>query len=172
MIDTDHVWWAGANILFPFLVPIFLFRFIQWISHGQGSPEQQERLRITYLLKDGQFGLSSAAVAASAFYELIFTAGALAHPLGKSLLVSLIVLGALSILVFVLGTVFVAPPTTELVTTTSDYVGWFKAYRAGAASILLAVAVAICASVAHVHASPAKLETEVGGERADSAAKP
>lgn len=170
MIDPDHVWWATTNILFPFAVPISLFRFIQWISHGQGSQEQQERLRITYLLKEGQFGLSSGAVAAAAFYELMFTPGALNHFLGKTLVVSLIVLGALSILVFVLGTIFVAPPTSILVTN-KGYIGWFRAYRAGAASIVLAIAVAFCAFVAHVHASPPKGEPKEGGRPAESTAR-
>ena len=169
MITSEHVWWAGANILFPFLVPVFLFRFIQWIGHGQGSPEQQERLRITYLLKEGQFGLSGGAVAAAAFYELMSTSGALNYILGKALLVSLIVLGALSILVFVIGTVFVAPPPI-LITKNTDYLTWLKTYRVGAASIYLAAAVAFCACVAHVHASPPKEEAKTGDKAAESKA--
>lgn len=172
MIETDHLWWAGANILFPFLVPIVLFKFIQWVSFGLGTPDQQERLRITYLLKEGQFGLSSAAVSAAAFYELMFTPGALAHPLGKTLLVSLVVLGFLSILVFVLGTIFVAPDVKRNVTVETSYAQWFTMYRAGAASILLAVAVAFCAFVAHVHASPAKPDGKVFSGTAEDSSKP
>ena len=140
--------WAFANIAIPYVVPIAFVKGLQalQLDINQGA---KERIRITYLLREGQYAMGSVAIASTAMFELFTTDHLLTRTDGVAVLVCLIILTVLNTGVFVLGVAFGGPPVAEAVTQRTTIWDWVKSYRLGSASLILALGVSICAFWSH-----------------------
>lgn len=150
-IPLASLYWLIANVGFAYIFPIVLFKFVQQLDLRVTENEQKDRMRISYLIREGQFALTSVAIGAASFYELITTNESLKDWYGITLLILTIVLAFFNSLVFLFGTIFASPSPTVAIKAGTTVSEWLKIYKAGAMSIYLAVGVSFCAFAVHNH---------------------
>lgn len=161
-----HVGWVIANILVPYLFPFMVVKVMQkW--HLDLKPEQLERLRLTYLLRDAQLSIGSVAIASASFYELLASPDLAGHPIWITLTVALGFLVLFNAILFVCGTAIGSPSPADVVQSGITMAGWLKTYRMAASSLYLALAVSACAFAAHVFTDGHKAEIEATKKSAD-----
>ena len=166
----SHAGWVFANVLVPYLFPFLIVKVMQgW--HLNLKPEQLERLRLTYLLRDAQLSIGSVAIASASFYELLGTPELARHPLWVSLTVALGLLLVANAVLFVCGTAIGSPSPADVVQAGISTREWLKSYPMAAFSMYLAVAVSICAFVAHVFTDEHKANHKVPAATAEPVTK-
>ena len=153
-IPLTSLYWLLANVGFAYIFPIVLFKFVQQLDLPVTKEEQRDRMRVSYLVKEGQFALTSVAISAASFYELITTSESLKDSSGITLLILTIVLAFFNSLVFLFGTISTSPSPTDVVKSGTTIREWLKIYKAGAMSIYLAIGVSFCAFAVHNHCMP------------------
>jgi hypothetical protein len=145
--------WIVANLVLPYTFPLLLIKGIQRLNLDLQS-HQLERMRLTYLLREGQLSLVSVAVSAASFCDIV-GAEAIHSWRGKALIALLGLLFFSNGLLFVLGTVVGTPPAVSTnITEATTYRDWLKIYKMGAASLYLAFAVCVCAVWGRVELDP------------------
>jgi hypothetical protein len=166
----DHLGWAAANLVFPFLCPIVLIKFLRVILSPQ-HPSLRKRLRLTYLLRDGQYALTSLAVSTASFYELFDSDIALRH--GKVWLVFLGILAAVSLIFVIVGLLdetedpeTAIPPGTGILNLVTIK-KWVSTYRVGAATLVLVIPVSVSAYNVHLIAVAASAASKSFAHPAD-----
>jgi hypothetical protein len=144
-----YIGWLCVNLAVPYLFPLAVVRLVQQWRMAL-SPQQAERLRLTYLLKEAQLSLVNVAVAAVGVYELFpVPATATLPSLRYFFFAVLIGMIALNTLLFVFGTVIGNPPVAQTVTAGVTWKVWQQNYPMGAWSIRLGVVSALVAFGAH-----------------------
>jgi hypothetical protein len=142
--------WLFANIFIPYLFPLAVIKFLQ-LCRLDLKPEQHSRMRLTYLLREGQLSVGSIAIAAAALYELLSKPNAINGLLGIALLVCVGLLVIANSILFVIGTVIGSPEPADAVQPTTTVKQWAAAYPIATISIVLAAIGSVAAFVAHTH---------------------
>jgi len=168
--------WIAANLGFPFLGPIVVVKSIRLMISTKHA-ELRKRLRITYLLREGQFALTSLAVSTAALYEVL-EADRLTTD-ARIWLVCLAVMSFFSVMLLVIGLLHetddpeTAIPAGSGVLRWTTITKWVETYRVGAASLLLALPVSFV--VYEVHAtlhSPAQQGAPIADKPASATSSP
>jgi hypothetical protein len=149
----EHIGWAAVNLGCPYVLPLMMIKLMRILLSETYHATLRKRLRITYLVREGQYALTSLAVGMAALYEL--------HELGERStrtnwwFAALILFLLIAVILVVVGLIAeTADPETAVppgsgVFRMTTIQNWVRTYRVGAATLILVLPISLVAYLIH-----------------------
>jgi hypothetical protein len=173
---VEHAGWALTNLAIPYFGPLLVVKTIRLLLSEERHPTLRKRLRVTYLLREGQYALTSLAVTMAALYELTELAEWTSR--SKAWLGVIVFFALFATMLIVLGLISdtedpeTAIPPGSGVLRWSTIRKWVHTYRVGAATIMLVGPVSIAAYSIHDAVASRHQSAQVSSPQADNKSAP